>query len=127
MQDNCLAYRLCRLQGGSVGLAKVLLAGRLGGSKPRRSKKFFSSPNRPEGTWAPPYLPFNIYFLIPRGQSGRNVNLSTYCFLVPDLRISGVISPLPNTFHGDNMENLPFMVAVSIVRYMNSHHVTWLL
>jgi hypothetical protein len=74
------------------------------GSKPCNSNKFFSPLNRPEGPRCPPFLLFNIYGLIARGQSGGEVKLNTYFFLVPNLRISGVYLYSPICFHGVNME-----------------------
>jgi hypothetical protein len=79
---------------------------------------FFSSPQSPDRLWAPPSLLSDGYrMLLPRGESGRGVKLTTRLYIVPTLRMRGAIPPFPNTssWHGALLSTrtilpLPFYV-----------------
>jgi len=59
---------------------------------------YFSSLPRPDQLWGPPSLLSNGYLgLLPWGQIGRVVKLTTHLQLVPRLRMCGDIPPLPHT------------------------------
>jgi hypothetical protein len=79
------------------------------GSKPRRGKRFFSSPNHPHRLCDPPSLLFNGYLVVfPRvRRPERDVGHSP---LVPRLRISGDKPILPlHAFMAWTGKNLPFL------------------
>jgi hypothetical protein len=57
--------------------------------------RFFSSPRRPDWLWGPPKVQYNGYRgLLPRGQSGRGVKLTTHLRLMPRSRQCGSMHPL---------------------------------
>jgi hypothetical protein len=66
------------------------------GSIPKRSKSFSSTPQRPNQLWGPPILLFNGYGgLFPRGESGRDVKLTSYLNLVPRSRKTELYGHFP--------------------------------
>jgi len=78
---------VARCRSSVVGIATALLVGRSVVRNPAEVRFFSSSPNRLVRLWGPPNTLFNGY----QGQSGRYVKLTTYYYLVPRLRMGGVI------------------------------------
>ena len=78
-------------------------------NKPDRGKKFFASLKRSGRLWHPP--PTRLFHryreVFPGGKSGRGVKLTTHLHLLPRLRMSGVIYPLPICLFGVHTDNYP--------------------
>jgi hypothetical protein len=67
------------------------------GLNPGNWKRLLSSPKCPDRLWGPPNLLVNGYRGSFPGKIDREVQLTTYLYLVPRLRISGSI-PLPHLY-----------------------------
>jgi hypothetical protein len=94
-RDICIFRILIRSRDGSVGIAAdYRLDDR--GWIPDKGKRFFSTPQRPDGHWCPPSLLSNRY----RGQSGRRVKLIIHLHLVPRSRMVELYLHSPTCLNG---------------------------
>ena len=79
---------------------------------PARDEMYFSSPKRPDRFWdQSSLLPSGYSGLIPWGQDGWGVELTTHVHLMPTLRISGAI-PHYSTFSGRAQGARPFQFII---------------
>jgi hypothetical protein len=59
---------------------------------PRKDRRYFFSPKCPGRLWGPP----NLLFIVYRRKSGRGVKLTSHLHVVPRLKLSGAIPPVPH-------------------------------
>lgn len=80
-----------------------------------RSKGYFSSPKHPYQLQGLTSLLFVKYWAFPTwGNCSRGMKLTSHAYLVPRIRISGVMPPLPQCLHGVLTENFTCHLLLSV-------------